>query len=488
MKKNRLNILIAASEASPLAKTGGLGDVVGSLPAAFKKLGCNVSIIIPGYRHALDQIKTTRSFAEILPVTLGRQKITPEILESELAPGIPLYIVRCDEFFDRSGIYGNSQGEYFDNPERFIFFSRSIPVFCSAAGLNPDVIMCNDWQTGLVMPLMAEGSLPHTAGVFVVHNIGYQGLVPSEKIDLIGLPDRYYRMEGLEYYDSMSLLKAGIAYAQAVTTVSPTYANEIQTPEFGSGLDGLMRSVSNRLHGILNGVDYDEWDPETDRNIKANYSRGNITAKKICKTELLKAMGLADRLGDRPLMGMITRLADQKGCRLVAEAAEKIFDMDIGLVLIGTGEKEYHDMFVKLQARFPERFALKLDFDLDLAHRIIAGCDMFLMPSLYEPCGLTQIYGLRYGSIPIVRATGGLKDTIIDPKESRDGATGFKFKKFSASEMLMAINRAVNAFSNRKYWQTIMTNAMSKDFSWHRSAKKYLSVFEKAIAARRGNK
>jgi starch synthase len=414
--------------------------------------------------------------------------LTADILVGKLAPGVPVCLVRQDGFFDRGELYGGSHGEYPDNRERFIFFSRSIPALCSSAGFEPDVILANDWQTGLVMALLHNGALPRTAGVFAIHNMGYQGLVSPEKAEAIGLPDSYYSMDGMEYYGQMSLLKAGIVYSQAVITVSPTYAKEIQTPEFGSGLDGLMRSVQDRIYGILNGVDYEEWDPATDRNLAANYSPGDLTGKMLCKKDLLNTMGLADELLERPVIGMVTRLFDQKGCLLVAEAIEKLFAMNTGLLLLARGDENYERLFSELRDRYPDRLGLKLGFDTALAHKIMAGCDMFMIPSLYEPCGLTQMFSLKYGTVPIVRATGGLADTVTDPNEGNTPGTGFKFEAFEAEALLKAVGRAVEAFHNRDSWQAMMLEGMAGNFSWERSAKQYLAVFERSVTARRGEK
>ena len=480
-----MRILVAASEAVPLAKEGGLGDVAGSIPLAFRDLGCKVAVVLPAYRQALARTGDCELIATDLPVRLGRLKLTADILSTALAPGVPAYLVRRDEFYDRSGLYGNRGGEYFDNPERYIFFSRSILPLCSAVNFRPDVILANDWQTGLVMALLAEGALPRTAGVFAIHNMGYLGLVPPERTENIGLPDKYYREEGLEYYGQMSLLKAGIVYAQAVTTVSPTYAREIQTPEFGSGLDGLMHTVSDRLFGILNGVNYQVWNPVTDRHLAANYSPKDLTGKARCKQELLREMKLPAKLLERPVVGMVTRLVDQKGCNLLVEAIEDLFALDLGLILLGTGEERYRKLFSDLQTRHPNRLGLKLDFDPVLAHKIVAGCDMFLIPSLYEPCGLTQMFCLKYGTIPIVRATGGLEDTILDTGQGSRPGTGFKFGQFKAVDMIRAVRRAVETFENRERWHAMMVEAMAQDFSWDRSAKEYLALFERAVATRR---
>lgn len=488
MKENGLSILVAASEAAPLAMAGGLGDVIGNLPLALRDLGCRVAVVLPAYRQALARIQDYKITTRGLKVPMGRSYMTADVLVGDLATGVPVLLIRQDEFYDRDEIYDNGRGEYPDNPERFIFFSHSIPTLCLSSGFHPDIILANDWHTGLVMPLLAEGILPRTAGVFAIHNMGYLGLVPGDRKKYIGLPEKYYGTQGLEYYGQMSLLKAGILYSQAVTTVSPSYAREIQTPEYGSGLDGLMRSIRVRLFGILNGVDYQAWSPATDTHIKANYSTADLSGKRLCKQELLKVMGLPDELSDRPLVGMVTRLVDQKGCNLVAEGAKRLFDLDIGIVLLGTGDEKYRRLFSTLQSRYPRLFGLKLGFDEDLAHKILAGSDMLLTPSLYEPCGLTTMCALHYGTIPIVRATGGLRDTVLDPNEGDGHGTGFKFSRFQSGELIKAIERAYGVFQERKRWKAMMLNAMAREFFWRDSAREYLAVFDQAIAARRGIK
>lgn len=481
-----MRVLIAASEAAPLAKTGGLGDVIGALPRALQELGCQVSLVIPAYRVALEKAGEPAVVYKGMPVKLGAKEITADILETEINSGIPVYLVRRDEFFDRSGIYGTNEGEYFDSRERFIFFSRSIPLLCRALEYQPDVVMANDWQTGLLMALLDQGSMPGATGIFTIHNLGYQGLVSPEQISLIGLPDYYYHMEGLEYYGQMSLLKAGIVYAHAVTTVSPTYAQEIQTREFGCGFEGLLGSIRDRLFGIINGIDEREWDPEKDVHLSYHYSRKDLSGKALCKVALLKEMDLPMRLKNRPLLGMVSRLVSQKGCELLLEAAKKIFALDVGLVLLGSGEETYEKAFSRLQKAHQNSFSFIKGFDEPLAHRIYAGSDSILVPSLYEPCGLTQMYGLRYGSIPIVRATGGLNDTVQDPKEQVFPGTGFKFQTFDPDAFLSAIERSCTVYKDRGYWQAMMLEGMGQDFSWRRSAEQYLHVFERAIRNRRG--
>jgi len=476
-----MKILIVASEAAPFASAGGLGDVVGSLPLALKELGGSVSVVLPAYRTAMDRIRTWDVVAEGLSVNMGWETVSGDILLSELAPGVPLYLVRCDLFFDRGGIYGTSDGGYWDNPERYIFFSRIIPSLCTSLSLKPDVILANDWQTGLVMALLDEGALPDTAGVFAIHNMGYLGRVPPERTGSIGLPPHYYRMEGLEFYGQMSMLKAGIVYAKKVVTVSPTYAKEIQTPEAGFGLDGLMRAVSGRLHGILNGVDYQVWNPATDPHLAHNYSPNDLSGKAVCKQDLLNVMGLPAELGVRPLAGMVTRLVEQKGSGLLTGAAADLITSGMGMVVLGSGDARYERALLDLQSRYPDRLGLKLDFDPALAHKIIAGSDIFLIPSRYEPCGLTQMYSLKYGTLPVARATGGLKDTIVDPDEGRGAGTGFKFDRFHAGDLTTAVTRAIKAWDNPHLWQGMQQNAMAQDFSWRRSAEAYLRLFEESM-------
>jgi starch synthase len=478
-----LSVLMTASEVAPLASTGGLAEVTGSLPLALRDAGLKVAVAMPGYRCVLDKLPNLEKAAEV-PVRVGNLYLTAEVLRGELAPGVPLYVVCRDEFFDRENLYVGRQGEYFDNPERFVFFSRAVPAFLSAVGWTPDVIHGNDWQSGLIMPLLNLGALPRTVGVMTVHNQGYLGLAPPDRTHIIGLPDRFYTMEGLEYYGQMSLLKAGIVYAEAVTTVSPTYAMEVQTPEGGHGLDGVMRSVSHRLFGILNGVDYRVWNPETDRHIAAKYSSEDLAGKAVCKRDLLDRFGLS-HLEDKPIIGLVTRLTAQKGVNLLSEAAEDLFNLGAGLIVLGTGDEWHENLMARLKEQYPDRVALAVGFDPVLAHRIIAGSDMLLMPSMYEPCGLAQMFSLKYGTVPIVRATGGLNDTIVDLEENGLG-TGFKFRRFHSKALARAARRAVELHKNPEGWRKMMLNGMAQDFSWDRSAREYLKVYEFAAAAKRG--
>ena len=487
MGSDTLSVLVVASEVAPLAQTGGMGEVTGSLPLALRDLGCRVAVVMPAYRQVLEKKMDLEVAARDLPVRLGGTHLAADVLSGWLGKDLPIYFIRRDEFYDRSELYGGSQGDYFDNPERYIFFCRAISPLCPSIGFVPDVILANDWQTGLVMPLLHLGALPRTAGVFTIHNQGYLGLVPRDRTANIGLPDRYYAMEGLEYYGQMSLLKAGIIYSNAVITVSPTYAREIQSPEFGLGLDGVLKSVSNRLRGILNGVDYNVWNPATDRHLAGMYHPGDLSGKSLCKHDLLLKMGLSNQLRDKPVIGMVTRLSAQKGFNLLAETAEEIFKLGVGLIILGAGEERYEVLLKDLQAAYPDQVGIHIGFDTQLAHEIMAGCDMLLMPSMYEPCGMAQMFGLKYGTVPIVRAIGGLNDSVLDPEEGHSPGTGFKFGPFQSRALLRAVRRAVDLYGQPEQWRTMMLAGMAEDFSWDRSAREYLTVFEQALEARRAH-
>ena len=486
MGNDKLSVLVVASEVAPLAQTGGLAEVTGSLPLALRDLGCRVAVAMPAYRQVLEKKMELEVVTKELPVRLGTTHLAAEVLAGSLGTDVPIFFIRRDEFYDRSELYGSSQGDYFDNPERYIFFSRAIPALCPTVGFVPDVILANDWQTGLVMPLLHLGAMPRTAGVFTIHNQGYLGLVPPERTANIGLPDRYYTMEGLEYFGQMSLLKAGIIYSNAVTAVSPTYAREIQSPEFGLGLDGVLKLVSHRLKGILNGVDYNVWNPAADQHLAGLYHPGDLSGKTLCKHELLMKMGLSNQLRDKPVIGMVTRLSAQKGFNLLAETAEDIFKLGVGLIILGAGEERYEELLNDLKARFPGHVGIRIGFDPQLAHEIIAGCDMLLMPSLYEPCGMAQMYGLKYGTVPIVRATGGMNDSVMDPEDGHSPGTGFKFGPFQSRALLRAVRRAVDLYRQPEPWRDMMLAGMAEDFSWDRSAREYVAVFKQALEARRG--
>ncbi|MEK7880698.1 MAG: glycogen synthase GlgA [Deltaproteobacteria bacterium] len=475
-----LNVVFVSSEIIPFAKTGGLADVAGSLPLALKKLGCNVTLFMPLYREVREKKLMGESTGKHIPVMVGRREVVCELYKSELE-GIPVYFLRKDEYFDRSYLYSMPEGDYFDNLDRFVCFSKGVLESLLALGIKPDVIHVNDWQSSLI-PAYIKGVYGYhfadTATLLTIHNIAYQGLFDKEFFDLTGLPPEFYGVDGLEFWDKMSLLKGGIIYSDMVTTVSQGYSKEIQTPEYGYGLEGVLSKRSDVLHGILNGVDYGVWNPKTDKFLAANYDSKSLKAKAVCKKDLLKEYSL-NLPENSPLIGIISRLADQKGFDILSKAMEELMALDIGIIVLGTGEKKYHELFIELAKRYPKKLGVKIAFDNALSHKIEAGCDMFLMPSRYEPCGLNQIYSLRYGTIPIVRATGGLDDTIKDYNKGE--GNGFKFVEYSEDALVAKVKEAVTVYSDKKAWQTLQKKAMSEDFSWDVSAGKYVELYELAI-------
>jgi starch synthase len=479
------NILIASSEVWPLAQTGGLAEVAGSLPGALAQLGARPAVIMPAYQTVLDKRPDHfKNTGVNLAVSQGGQTIKGRLLRGELEPGVPVYLVACDQFFDRPGLYGYGGQEFPDNPERFAFFCRAVLAALPSLEHPPDIILANDWQTGLLMPYLIELGLDKPRGVFVIHNMGYLGLVPPEKWPVLDLPDHYNNFDGLEYFGQSSLLKAGLVFSRALVTVSPSYAQEAQTPEGGQGLDGAMRHHAHKLTGILNGVDYKVWNPKADRFLPANYCVRSLKGKRLCKTALLAEMGLPSTAADLPLIGMVSRLTAQKGLSLVAEAAEDIFRTGATLVVLGSGEPVYEEMVRDLAERFPDQCRAFFGYDEALSHRLIAGSDLILVPSMYEPCGLIQLYALKYGSVPIVRAVGGLNDTVRDfaghnPEGFWD--TGFKFSQFQDKALLLAGRRAVDLFAQPADFRALVKAGMKEDFSWNSSARKYLELFEKVL-------
>ncbi|MDL2259742.1 glycogen synthase GlgA [Deltaproteobacteria bacterium OttesenSCG-928-K17] len=479
----KIQVLIASPEVRPLAQTGGLADVAGSLPQALDRQGAGVAVIMPAYQSVLSKNIPLENMNLPFTIEQGGGLIQGDILKGELAPGIPAYLIKCDQFFDRPGLYGYQGQEFPDNPERFAFFCKAVLKALPHLADYPDVIVGNDWQTGLLMPLLMRSYLEKPKGVFVIHNQGYLGLVPPDKWPLLDLPDSYNSIDGLEYFGQSSLLKAGIVYSRAMVTVSPTYAKEVQTPEGGHGLDGAMRHHSRKFHGILNGIDYKVWDPETDRHLVANYSRDNMAGKLKCKAALKKELGLISP-DDRPLVGMVGRLAAQKGLNLLDEAADDIFKLGLDLVILGSGEPFYEDMTLAMAQRFPDRCKVIIGYDEALSHRIIAASDLVTVPSMYEPCGLVQMYALKYGAVPVVRAVGGLNDTVRDyAGNSPDGQwdTGFKFSQFQEKALVLAMRRAIDLYARPKDFQAMVKAGMAEDFSWDSSARKYLALFKQVL-------
>ena len=467
---------MVASEAAPLAKTGGLADVVGALPEALRAAGDEAAVLIP--RYGSIDLKGARRVYDSLPIYLGGARFDTSLYQAPAT--FPFYLVDCPALYDRKGLYGESGVDYPDNDIRFAVLARA--ALGVARHLFPtDIFHCHDWQAGLVPACLRTmfSTDPTFLGVktlFTIHNLGYQGLFPAAALAEVGLDETAFRPDGMEFYGRISFLKAGIAFSGAINTVSPAYAREIQTPEFGFGLDGALRARAADLSGILNGVDYAEWNPETDPLIPACYSASDLSGKRACKAALLEEFGFPAAALERPLAGVVSRFTRQKGTDILAAAASEMLAQDLYLVGLGSGEPEFEGFFRGMAAAYPGRVAVRIGFDNALAHRIEAASDMFLMPSRYEPCGLNQIYSLRYGTVPVVRATGGLDDTI-------DEDTGFKFPEYSAPALADAVRRAVEAFASPDTWQDRMRRGMRQDFSWKMSAAEYSRLYRRLLGA-----
>ncbi len=477
-----MRIVLAASEVAPFAKTGGLADVVGSLPAALARLGHEVSVFCPYYLQVEKSGAKVREKARLFVPLAGGQK-EAHILEGRL-PGssVPVYFVARREFFGRGGIYGPGGYEYLDNLERYAFFCRAV---CSASReleLAPHVFHLNDWQTALCTAYLrntyaADPVLSKAASVFTVHNLGYQGVYPPWKLPATGLGQEHFNWKELEFYGQINLLKGGLVYADALSTVSKRYAREIQTPEGGYGLDGVLSERHGELFGIVNGLDYSVWDPARDEFLPARYSVGKMAGKRRCRKELQKEMGL--KVGSkRPILGMVSRLAEQKGLDILLGAMPAITELPVDLVILGSGEHRFENALTDLADLHPGRIAVRLGYDEKLAHLLEAGSDIYLMPSRYEPCGLNQMISLRYGTVPVVRETGGLADTVSD------GMDGFTFAEYNPEALTVAVRRAVSAMSRPTQWRKMIAHAMCQDWSWDRSATEYVRLYELARSAR----
>jgi starch synthase len=474
-----VKVAFVASEGVPFSKTGGLADVVGALPKALAALGHEVEVILPRYRSTPEGASVPH--ARSLTLALGSGYKFAAVQDGGRAHQVQTYLIECPEYFDRDGLYQDKGEDYPDNAHRFAAFSMAALEFLKHGATSPDIIHCHDWETALVpiylRSLYQEDSyFGKTSVVFTIHNLGYQGLFPPHLLPQISLHASLFTIDALEYYGRVNLLKGGILFSDFITTVSRKYAEEIQTPEFGCGLEGVLHSRADRLQGIVNGVDYAEWDPATDKLLAANYTPTNLKGKEACKKALLEKMGVQTPVLRRPVIGIVSRFASQKGFDLIATIAEQLAALDLYVVALGTGEPPHEELFRTMAAKYPEKFLVKIAYDNTLAHQIEAGSDMFLMPSRYEPCGLNQIYSLKYGAVPIVRATGGLDDTI----EAFDGksGTGFKFQEYSPQALLATIHAALEAYQTPKIWQHLRQNGMKKDFSWTTSARAYSQIYE----------
>jgi starch synthase len=459
-----MKIALVASEVVPFAKTGGLADVAGALPLALEELGQEIIIIMPAYKA----VKNVKS-----PIQKSKEGFSYAVA----GKNIKVYFIEHEGYFNRDGLYQDKAVDYPDNLDRFAFFCKKTLDLLKEVSFRPEIIHVHDWQASLVPVYLKtlyaqDGFYQNTRTVLTIHNIGYQGLFPKEEFPKLGLDWSLFNIEGLEFYDKINLLKGGVEFSDLINTVSPTYSKEIQSKEFGFGLEGVLAKRRNRLFGILNGVDYTIWNPQSDKFIAKNFSLKDIADKSKNKANLQRTCRLPQR-ADVPLLGMVSRLAEQKGFDILAAGIKTICKMELQLVILGTGDPKYHRILGEMVKLYPKVISLHLKFDDALAHNIYAGSDIFLMPSRYEPCGLGQIISLKYGTIPLVFATGGLADTV-----NKDN--GFIFQLYSTKELVKAVRQAVAAFNKKKQWQQLVAQAMQLDFSWDESAKKYLQLYAKA--------
>ncbi|WP_461210584.1 glycogen synthase GlgA [Desulfocurvus sp. DL9XJH121] len=472
-------VLFATSEMFPFSKTGGLADVLGALPLALHRQGVNTAVVTPMYGRMSTAEFPVRLQISGCPVGYPWDPVTCDVYRADFH-GMPVYFIDRAEYFDRRFHYCTHHGDYFDNCERFVFFSRAVLELARRLEPVPSVIHLNDWQTAVAAAYLHfwrrdDPRLARTRSVLTIHNLAFQGRFSSRLFETSGLPPEAWHMDGVEYYGDFNLLKGGIAYADAITTVSPGYAGEILTPEFGCGLEGILRHRSHLLTGILNGADYEVWDPGSDRFLPSSYSRADTRGKEACKRALIETFGMDEALMDRPILGFIGRLRRQKGIDLVLDAIKRLMDLDVGLVVLGEGKLEFEARLAALREDWPGRVEAVIGYTEDLAHLIQAGCDIFLMPSRYEPCGLTQMYALRFGSPPVATAVGGLGDTIVPwPGE---GSTGFIFPRPEAGPLAEAVGRAVALWEDREQWAALRGRAMGVAFSWEDAARRYLDVY-----------
>jgi starch synthase len=475
-----MHLLFAASELYPLAKTGGLGDVMGALPAAVKARGHSVSCVLPFFRSVHERGLEIRDTGMEFQVPLGERGFRARLYETLAPNGVKVFLVRRDEYFDRSGLYVSDLGDYDDNAERYIFFSKAVVELARRLRPEVDVIHVNDWTVGLVPAFVRAAGYPFRT-VFTIHNLAYQGSFPGTDADLCGLPSSFFTPDGFEFYGRLNCMKAGIVYADQVTTVSPTYAREIQTAEFGCGLDPVLRAHAAKLTGVLNGIDEALWDPATDAHLPRRYTAARPAGKAACRKALLKDAGWEPGAPEL-VVGMISRLVVQKGFDVVQAAWPELRELPVRWVVLGNGDAALEDWFRATAAAEPDRMHATIGFDEKRAHRIEAGADAFLMPSRYEPCGLNQMYSQRYGTLPIVHATGGLRDSVEDWVELGGPGTGFQFEPCEPGALVAAIRRALKFHADNGAWISARRRAMERSFAWDRSAAEYEAVYQRAVA------
>ncbi len=483
---SKRKVLFVSSEVVPFAKTGGLADVVGSLPRALMKLGCEAAVVLPKYKSISPEKYKMKLEIRGLAVPMGMGEVNADIYSTRLGDtNGTVYFIQNDRYFDRDGFYGTSEGDYHDNAERFAFFSRAVLEMVKALQWYPDVLHLNDWQSGLVAVYLKTlyrhiPAFQSIRTLFSIHNMAYQGLFPKYILPMTGIGWEEFQHEKLEFYDQVNYLKAGLVYSDALNTVSENYAKEIQTEEYGHGLQGVLRSRSRDLYGIVNGIDYDEWNPATDKEIPGQYTAKNHDKKIESKQKLLLEQNLQFK-EQTPVIGLVSRLTDQKGLDLIAEIIQDFLALDLQFIVLGTGEPKYHALLESLKEKYPSKLAVALKFDNRLAKLIYAGSDMFLMPSRFEPCGLGQMIAMKYGTVPVVRKTGGLADTVENLSPDGKKGTGFVFENYKGADLLETVQRAVEAFHQPKLWDELVQRDMKQDFSWDASAKKYQELYEKIL-------
>jgi len=486
-----VNVVYISPEVAPFAKTGGLADIAGAIPKSLHKLGVDIIVFMPLYGTVMERNISLSKTDIQFHVKIGNEIKTGCVYKCLLPNSkVPIFFIGNDQYFMRKGLYNypGTTNDYEDNSQRFIFFAKGVLEVINTLHCCPDIIHCNDWQTGLVpvyVRTMSSGSecFKRTKLIMTIHNLAYQGIFWHWDMKLTGLDWGLFNWRQLEFYGRLNFLKSGIVFSDIITTVSQTYAKEIQTHEYGEGLDGVLRERAKDLYGIINGIDYTIWNPETDKFICANYGKKNLKGKHLCKKALQKKCKLPEK--DVPVIGMITRLTDQKGLDLIVDKFHEIMNKNLQFVLLGTGEMRYQELFRAYTRIFSEKVAVNLAFEEHLAHEIEAGLDIFLMPSRYEPCGLNQLYSLKYGTVPIVRHTGGLADTVVGVGQDcniNGNMNGFSFKEYNSNVLLATIEKALNLYHNKALWKKLMENGMKQDWSQEKSAREYKMIYEKVLS------
>ena len=486
-----MRVLMITPEATPFAQTGGLGEVISALPAELAGLGVEVDVVMPKYRGISSDNYDIQKMDLTINVTLNAKKVSSGLWTYGDKRGVRYLFLDCEEYYDRENLYGTADADYEDNAERFVFLTRAAIELALLTNTHYDVFHSHDWQAALTPVYLrtlyaGEPLLQESSTVMTIHNLGYQGIFWHLDMPLVGVGWEFFTPKHMEFHGKLNFLKSGIVFSDQVNTVSQGYRNEILTPEFGFGLEGILQEKGSSLSGILNGVDYTVWNPECDTHIAANYSSENLSGKARCKADLQKIAKVPE-LPHVPLIGMVSRLSSQKGIDILAGALPSLMELDLQVVVLGTGEARYKTIFSELAETYPGKTGIFLSYDYELAHKIFAGSDIILVPSRYEPCGLNQLYALKYGTVPIVRSTGGLTDTVEEFSSELDSGTGFQFAEQDPAALEATVLKAVDLFLNEPpTWKRLMMRGMKKDFSWKRSAQEYLQLYRRAVQQRLG--